>query len=1087
MKKTFLIMLAILLIMPLVSAYSGGSGTVGDPYQIATCLDLNQTRNNLTSYFKLTADVDCYDTRYWANGFSPIGFFFSLSNTTNTFTGDFNGNGKAILSLYIYNITPMTGATYNGAGLFGKTNNAKIYNLTMYNFNITGRNFVGAIAGQADASTLSDILLNGTINVANNCASEGIFTVGSVAGYFGYSSASFASRVASHTTINAPCSGGSSSHIGGLYGDYIGGSPATTNDSYYLGNLVLTGGSSVGFMFGGIATSSLNDKINRSFSIVTTNLTGSSFGGIQYSGGSSQDSFWNNQTSGIATSSTGTSRNTSAMLLQSTYTNYDFTNTWSINENVTYPRLRSFSYTSYDLHPVVSVSATTNNTNITTLPLSFNVTATDENLSNISIRVYNSSGSLYSTTTVTSSPASLSTISLPTGTIYVNATALDNESREARTLTYTYFVDLIAPDYSIDAPVPSNGGTFSPKNMTIEVSSTATDYSYTTVFLYNSTSYNMTPLLYASVNTTGTTVDSSSANDDDWSTYSYATAGSPSSTTYYYWNYSGALSSQTTWHVRNGKYGEVDDILDSNLTLSSSCLQQSTLQLRARSSRTNLPQYTSNWYCYNGTGWDTLLTTQSLIGTDARIYEQELLTVSYQENKSSSSNPAQLTFSNLTNETYYYAVVVYDTSGSSNTSNAYSFTISYTPPTLSSYSFSPNPNDGTSNVVFVPNISIGNATVLSNTTRWFYNGTLNSTYNNLLQFNTSAFNTPANITVEFKIIDEYQSYAAQNYSFSVADTIAPVISSVQFDASSYNVDTVANLSIQCVDAKNSVSYATITYEDPLTLQTTVNTTGSGNYSKLLAMSIIGTWRITNVVCVDTLGNIANQSFTNVTASVSAPGNGGSSSGGGGGGSSLNINDLKAECKITVSPTKAYLSNSKRTVELVIDNKDTQSYAPVFAFSENTIGSLTLTNSIVTVLPGQKGSFGVRSTATDLAQGSALLTLTSANCKDIIVEVSSAESASLGVIEELFSAGTTTTSLAKKSVFISNTELAKSFSWLSVGLTFALWFAVWFFIFFKPLSESASEGRYFTGMLWIAFAFVIAIIAEIATIALLQVF
>ena len=53
------------------------------------------------------------------------------------------------------------------------------------------------------------------------------------------------------------------------------------------------------------------------------------------------DGFWDVETSGQATSSRGgTGKTTAEMMQQSTFTNWDFTNTWDIVEGETYPFFR---------------------------------------------------------------------------------------------------------------------------------------------------------------------------------------------------------------------------------------------------------------------------------------------------------------------------------------------------------------------------------------------------------------------------------------------------------------------------------------------------------------------------------------------------------------------------------------------------------------------------------------------------------------------------------------------------------------------------------------------------------------------------
>lgn len=86
--------------------YSGGTGTIEDPYIISTPQDLHEVRYNLDKHFKLNTDIDLnpaiIESEVWYNeieGWEPIG------NEAEPFTGSFDFNGKKILN--------MTQARYN--------------------------------------------------------------------------------------------------------------------------------------------------------------------------------------------------------------------------------------------------------------------------------------------------------------------------------------------------------------------------------------------------------------------------------------------------------------------------------------------------------------------------------------------------------------------------------------------------------------------------------------------------------------------------------------------------------------------------------------------------------------------------------------------------------------------------------------------------------------------------------------------------------------------------------------------------------------------------------------------------------------
>lgn len=70
--------------------YSGGAGTINDPYLITTPQDLYDVRSNLSAYFKQLNDIDLTGTAFVSgDGWAPI----------NSFSGDYNGYGKKIIGL----------------------------------------------------------------------------------------------------------------------------------------------------------------------------------------------------------------------------------------------------------------------------------------------------------------------------------------------------------------------------------------------------------------------------------------------------------------------------------------------------------------------------------------------------------------------------------------------------------------------------------------------------------------------------------------------------------------------------------------------------------------------------------------------------------------------------------------------------------------------------------------------------------------------------------------------------------------------------------------------------------------------------
>ncbi|MFA5930698.1 MAG: GLUG motif-containing protein [archaeon] len=212
------------------------------PHPVCTLSDLNRMREQLDWSYELKADINAYPTRTWNSGagFSPIGL-------GSSFTGNFNGNNRNISGIYIN--LPNT----DYVGLFSKTDNSQLTNFGLVDLNIIGRGWVGAYAGQASSSLISN-----SYSTGNLTGGEGI--VGGLFGLFDYGTLSN-----SYSTVSV--NGGSS--VGGLVG-YLWVSEIT--NSYSIGKVsAATNG------VGGIVGSAGASTISNSFS--TGEITGDDFFG----------------------------------------------------------------------------------------------------------------------------------------------------------------------------------------------------------------------------------------------------------------------------------------------------------------------------------------------------------------------------------------------------------------------------------------------------------------------------------------------------------------------------------------------------------------------------------------------------------------------------------------------------------------------------------------------------------------------------------------------------------------------------------------------------------------------------------------
>lgn len=379
MKTLLTIILFFLLLTGSVNAgtYSGGSGTSGSPYQIASLNDLQElstTSGDWGAYFIQTADIDASATSGWNSGagFSPIG------NITTKFTGSYDGGSYAIDGLYIN-----TSSDYYW-GLFGYTDGASIADLGLTSANITGYSTVGALAGQTDNSMVSNCYSSGAINATekagglvgindgssniNNCYSSctvttsanvsgGIvglndatinscYSTGDVTGQDytgGLVGNSFGSIIKSYSTADLD----GRNYCGGLVGYCF--SYAIISDSYSFADV-----SSSGHTAGGlIGYCQSNVTISNCYSIGS--VSGSTVGGFigSNSSGSISNCFWDEDASGTSSPVGGgsapgiTGKTTAEMKTESTFSSvgWDFTSgtgVWKIESNVKrkgYPHL----------------------------------------------------------------------------------------------------------------------------------------------------------------------------------------------------------------------------------------------------------------------------------------------------------------------------------------------------------------------------------------------------------------------------------------------------------------------------------------------------------------------------------------------------------------------------------------------------------------------------------------------------------------------------------------------------------------------------------------------------------------------------
>jgi len=326
----------------------------GGVKEISTAQQLNAVRDNVGGDYRLTADIDLSGIAW-----TPI----------QGFSGNFDGNGYIIKNLSL-NLP-----SQDYAGLFG-INFGTIQNVCLENTSITGRSYiatlVGANYGVINNSAVKNVTASGTGFVGgligqnngfiSNCLADGVGiikgTSNYIGGFVGYNNASV---IESYSTLDVQ--GGS--HAGGFAGSMFDG---LIEQSYATGSVNADSGSCGGFIgcvnysgvikncyslgntpsvdnsAGFIGNMSSTATVEKCYA-VTNNSNGFSFDGTEL------NSYFNND---FSSSTKANGRTTTEMMNPQTYENWDFNETWALNNSFGYPFpvLRCFAF--YSLESVKS-------------------------------------------------------------------------------------------------------------------------------------------------------------------------------------------------------------------------------------------------------------------------------------------------------------------------------------------------------------------------------------------------------------------------------------------------------------------------------------------------------------------------------------------------------------------------------------------------------------------------------------------------------------------------------------------------------------------------------------------------------------
>jgi len=234
-----------------VGFFSGGSGTSGDPYIIQNAADLDDVRNDLTSYFRLAGDIDVSVAPY--TNWTPIG------SASTPFTGSLDGAGFRITGLMVYSATTSNMGLFAQIGAGGAVRNLGLDLQGSVPPNppgVSGVNNVGALAG-TNAGTItncySTMSVSGNLNVGglvgtNSGTITGCFSTGTISATGDNVGGLVGTNSGTITNCYATGSVAGRLDVGGLVGTSNGGAV----QSSYARGAVSCSGSGLGSIPGGL-------------------------------------------------------------------------------------------------------------------------------------------------------------------------------------------------------------------------------------------------------------------------------------------------------------------------------------------------------------------------------------------------------------------------------------------------------------------------------------------------------------------------------------------------------------------------------------------------------------------------------------------------------------------------------------------------------------------------------------------------------------------------------------------------------------------------------------------------------------------
>lgn len=321
--------------------FMAGAGTALDPYQVANVDHLNLVRNNLAAHYLQIDDIDLSDIANW----EPIGYNLANPQSSQSFTGTYDGNGFIISNLSIQR--PADGNWH--VGLFARSNNGAVFKgMRLEDVDVSGYMLVGSIVGYLYYGIMENCVADGSV-------AGGFHTIGGLTGYCHYGTirqSSFSGTVrAGYGTVggltgrtydglieecfsNADVTNLDQASAGGLVGSHEGDTSVIRN-CYATGMVTGTdeNGGLVGRSFRAIVNCYSTGRV---VSPSSEGIFEGGFAGRNYS--SITSCYYDSQTSQQSDTEKGTPKTTAEMRLEATFVGWDFDTIWEIGSS--YPTLQ---------------------------------------------------------------------------------------------------------------------------------------------------------------------------------------------------------------------------------------------------------------------------------------------------------------------------------------------------------------------------------------------------------------------------------------------------------------------------------------------------------------------------------------------------------------------------------------------------------------------------------------------------------------------------------------------------------------------------------------------------------------------------